>query len=468
MNGIRGDELENRLAAPGRRSDGSPLPSRRRAIEGLLAHVLAGDPAPALLTGESGTGKTWVWNALARELPAGWQFLPVALSGALNADGLLELIADRLRDDRVDGTPGLAANRLAIARALRSEADDGRRWILVVEDAQNASREVWEELAALAQASDTGGEPAGFACMILVGPTSLARHLMERRRPRLAERLGLHIHLLPLDLDECRQLIDATESGPIRGLDGRALEELQRQTCGNPRRLLRELRSRAMSPGRGSRPVPGAPAPVPVAPPARPELLPRERPVAASNPPTPGRPAGGLTAALIPTRPPLRVEEGLIEVGWGGSLESDSDDDDGDDEASDRAESSPQGSPRPAAVPAPAPAAASAVATEEALTSAEEAEELPSEEMIEDHYAAIQAWSEWARNRGRAADPAVAAASDSSERRAGARPRSAPVTDEPELDVPDTDPLASNVRAEAEHEHAPYSQLFSRLRQARP
>ena len=42
--------------------------------------------------------------------------------------------------------------------------------------------------------------------------------------------------------------------------------------------------------------------------------------------------------------------------------------------------------------------------------------ELPSEEMIEDHYAALQAWTEWAKNRGRASIPSATAAGEQVER----------------------------------------------------
>ena len=85
---------------------------------------------------------------------------------------------------------------------------------------------------------------------------------------------------------------------------------------------------------------------------------------------------------------------------------------------------------------------------------------LPSEETIEDHYAALQAWTEWARNRGRASSPDAPSGI------------SAPVQSPQEMmddlaSVEDESRLAAGLRAESQHEHAPYSQLFTTLRQSR-
>ncbi|WP_168221795.1 ExeA family protein [Aquisphaera giovannonii] len=470
------------------------MPSRRRALDALTAHVLAEGPGPALLTGEPGVGKSWLCRKMREELPPAWRTLSVAASGALDPAGLLELIADGLDPDD-EGTPrGLAANRLRIARSLREEAAEGRRWLLVLEEAQDASAGVWSELAALVHAMESDQVAAGFAGMLLVGTTGLTRLLMGRRRDPLAGRLGLHIHLPPLDVEECRVLV---ESEAPRPLDPSSLEDLHRRNGGNPRRILRAIRARSDR----SAPEP-APGPSPSTPGgSRPVRLPEAGRILAPTPAsvarasrTPERPyhaapgVAGLvetptTAALIPSRPPLRVEEGLIEVGWGGSLEADAagqDDADLEDAGVEgRVESLagprpiPAGDDTPAPPPRfsmdasilgdplPSPPQAAAVS----LPQADEAAELPSEEMVEDHYAALQAWAEWARNRGRAVDAEAEGPDPTAEARPSARPR-AYAAAAPEAAGPEAPP--SVVRVEAEHEHAPYGQLFSRLRQGRP
>ncbi len=82
--------------------------------------------------------------------------------------------------------------------------------------------------------------------------------------------------------------------------------------------------------------------------------------------------------------------------------------------------------------------------------------------MIEDHYAALQAWTEWARNRDRLTPPTAAA-----DRAAHARPSTPAGPDEDESSQETPPAQILGLRAETPHDHAPYSQLFTRLRQSR-
>ena len=84
--------------------------------------------------------------------------------------------------------------------------------------------------------------------------------------------------------------------------------------------------------------------------------------------------------------------------------------------------------------------------------------------MIEDHYAALQAWTEWAKNRGRARSPSATAASEQAD--SVQATKATVVRAEDERTTAEEFPLLG-LRAETQHEHAPYSQLFSRLRQSR-
>ena len=153
----------------------------------------------------------------------------------------------------------------------------------------------------------------------------------------------------------------------MSGIDPDRMERWHRDSGGNPARLLRML----------AREVP-----------ARKAIATAGEPSSSSEP-------------LVPSRPPLRVEEGLIEVGW-------------DSEE-----------------PEPEPGMG--------------------EEPVADHYAALQAWDEWARNQGRSRVPLL------------------PDPIDPELES-DEEPeeLPSEhvhaTRAEAAQEFAPYSQLFSRAK----
>jgi len=138
----------------------------------------------------------------------------------------------------------------------------------------------------------------------------------------------------------------------------------------------------------------------------------------------------------------------LIEVGWGGNLE---------------AEAAVSAGESVAPLVAALPAAGESESPGEEMIEEHEGE-LPSEEMIEDHYAALQAWTEWAKNRGRASSPSATAASEQVERAAVSKAAMVPAEDGryavEEFPAP-------SLRAELQHEHAPYSHLFSRLRQSK-
>jgi general secretion pathway protein A len=88
---------------------------------------------------------------------------------------------------------------------------------------------------------------------------------------------------------------------------------------------------------------------------------------------------------------------------------------------------------------------------------------LESVETIDDRYAALQAWNEWSRNRGRSPSPAP--------------PDQAVPAVEPPLAAESAAEVTArggseghgspNVWVEGEQGFAPYGQLFSRLRQSR-
>ncbi len=238
--------------------DGDPgrlaVSSRRRALERLGAAVVAGRDGPALITGEPGAGKTWLADRLVDELPAGWRALSIELTSALDALEFLRLVADALglpMSDRV------GAVRLRIQAALEDDATEGRNWLIVIDEAHRASTAVWEELDLLA---GTLGRPSGFGAMVVMGRTELTRELATRRLDGWAIRLGLHIHLMPLDLDEARELL--AHHGRAGLLAEPALEALHRDALGNPRILLRLAESRGRSNqslAQGRRPEPSRP-----------------------------------------------------------------------------------------------------------------------------------------------------------------------------------------------------------------
>ncbi len=418
----------------GRRAINDParraVSSRRRALERLRVAVGDGRKGPVLITGEAGAGKTWLVERLAERLPAGWRALTIELTSALDSLEFLRLVADSLG---LPMTDKVGTARLRIRAALEDDSADDRNWLLIIDEAHLGSPSAWEELQILAGSL---GRPGGFAAMSILGRTELAREMATRRMDAWANRLGLHIHLMPMDLDEARELLGFHNYKNTSSES--ALEELHRDTLGNPRRLLRLAESRAWATRPG---LETSKAENETRHPERSMTSPRKErpaePVAPPNGSVQPHDAGSNARgpSLIPSKPPIRFEDGLVEVGWDGDLESE-----------------------PTQIdPVPADQDDSAAAEPGR----------PDDEPVEDRYAALQAWTEWTRNRER---PQVA---DGRSGMPEVESDSVAGSDDDSLDEPtdEADPSSvatpATIRAENPHDFAPYSQLFTRLRQSR-
>ncbi len=409
--------------------------SRRRALDRLEHAIAAGPTGPFLITGEAGAGKTWLARRLVHDLPACWRSVSVDLAMAMDGLELLRLIAHALGRSIKNR---LGAARLQVHAALEDEAADGRRWLLVVDEAQRGSALAWDEIRAIINRM---GQPGAFAAVAIVGRTELARVGSTLRQSACASALSVHVHLTPLDVDEASELL---ECGDCDDLEQRhALEELHRDSGGNPGVLLR-LAQTHTGPWRsastsGSRSVPAGPA-QPHQPSASPPRLTsnvpaRDQRPAAAQPRSDERIVDVQSSMLplIPSRPPLRDEDGLVEVGWDGELEGELDATDG--------EGAPSG----------------AGSSDDPVFG---------EESIEDRYARLQAWMEQTRSQGRAAlSPTLDAHHGMPAGLVGPE-ELAEVESTTEAESP-ADAARPAVRAEGQHEFAPYSQLFTRFRQSK-
>lgn len=430
-------------------SEDFALPSRGEAIVAVRPAIEA-QVGPVLMTGEAGVGKTWLWRRLQSEMSPNWRWSVLDVPPVIDPAALYHLIGHGL------GLPASAVAdeaRLALADFLREANADGVRWALVLDEAHNGSAMLFEEVRLLANRL---GRPDGFSAMLLVGQTSLACRLATRPLKSLAVRLAAHVHLRCLDVAEARALLNCLL--PTLGWDEPTLERHHRDAGGNPRGMLLAARYAIASPGRR---LLERPRTDPTLPPVRPRLATD----AADNP----REIWG-TPIVGPMRPPLRVGDGMIEVGWEPSPDAGA-------EAGAEPGSTTAIAPSPlpvtesidAPVPPVAPVRSPMVGRPHLETDPDPEPEPETDpetetvEPIEDHYAALQAWNDRSRNQDRVLP-------------AGTRDDTMePVSPAGGADLEaDVDPLPDmhgqphpSVWIEGQHGFAPYGQLFSRLRQAR-
>jgi general secretion pathway protein A len=116
-----------------------------------MAHLMygvKGEGGIVLLTGEVGTGKTTVCRSLIETLPDGID-VAFILNPRMNAVELLQTICEEFHIDIAQATPGIKTYIDALNAKLLANHALGRRAILIVDEAQNLSTEVLEQLRLL-------------------------------------------------------------------------------------------------------------------------------------------------------------------------------------------------------------------------------------------------------------------------------------------------------------------------------
>jgi type II secretory pathway predicted ATPase ExeA len=221
-----------------------PATAHEQAGRRLLEAVHAGE-AVALLTGEPGTGKTLVALRLVAALgePATVAFL--THTGSSEAADLWRAVLFDLGQPWHG--PGGLEPRLALTDFLLKQFGEGRRTVLVIDEAHHLPARLLEELRMLTNLESRQGRAIQ---VVLVGQPRLARRLARPKLASLSQRVAVRVHLPPLDVHEAADYLvhhlRAAGGRPDRLMTEEALELLAAGARGVPR-LLGQAAERAFA-----------------------------------------------------------------------------------------------------------------------------------------------------------------------------------------------------------------------------
>jgi general secretion pathway protein A len=212
-----------------------------------LAHLLYGigeGGSFVQLTGEVGTGKTTVCRALLEQLPADVD-VAMIFNPRLTSVELLGAVCDELRVPYPAGTTSLKVLVDALSQALLDAHAKGRRTVLIIDEAQNLSARVLEEVRLLTNLETTTQK---LLQVVLIGQPELAELLARRNLRQLSQRVTARYHLRSFSEEESQRYIQhrmeiAGQRQPI--FTKQAVRAAHRLARGIPR-LLNTICDRAL------------------------------------------------------------------------------------------------------------------------------------------------------------------------------------------------------------------------------
>jgi general secretion pathway protein A len=218
-----------------------------RAHQEALAHLqfgLSDSGGFVQLTGEVGTGKTLLIRALAERQPHDVD-VALILYPVLNVAEFVVAICDELRIPH----PGEHASLKQLIDALNTHLLQsharGRRTVLIIDEAQNLSREVLEQIRLLTNLETTKQK---LLQIILIGQPELATLLAQQDLRQLAQRITARYRLTALTHEETRDYIAhrCRVAGATRPLFDRGAVRRVHALAGGVPRLINVICDRAL------------------------------------------------------------------------------------------------------------------------------------------------------------------------------------------------------------------------------
>ena len=212
-----------------------------------LAHLLYGirsDSGFVLLTGEVGTGKTTVCRCLLEQLPENTD-VAFILNPKVSVNEMLCSICDELGISYEKHDSSIKTYVDAINRYLLQQHAAGRNTVVIIDEAQNLSLDVLEQLRLLTNLETNERK---LMRIILLGQPELESMLSRPELRQLEQRITARYHLGPLDRSEIgayvsHRLAVAGRSETV--FSPRVIASLYRKTHGIPR-LINVICDRAM------------------------------------------------------------------------------------------------------------------------------------------------------------------------------------------------------------------------------
>jgi general secretion pathway protein A len=172
-------------------------PQHREALAHLLFGVGSGGGF-VQLTGEVGTGKTTICRCLVEQLPDDVD-VALILNPRISGLELVASLCDELKIAYPHNTSSIKVLTDALNAYLLTSHANGRRTVLILDEAQSLSAEALEEVRLLTNLETTREK---LLQIVLVGQPELRDLLARDDLRQLAQRITARYHLLPISRDE--------------------------------------------------------------------------------------------------------------------------------------------------------------------------------------------------------------------------------------------------------------------------
>jgi general secretion pathway protein A len=216
------------------------MSERHREALAHLLYGIGGGGGFVLLTGEIGAGKTTVCRCLLEQIPANCNVAYI-FNPKLTVDELLRSICDEFRIRFAHEGPGAATVKDyvdALNGYLMAAHAEGQNNVLIIDEAQNLSADVLEQLRLLTNLETNEHK---LLQIILIGQPELRAMLARPELEQLAQRVIARYHLDSLSAQETARYIlhrlsvaGLTGEPPIRP---KLMRRIHLLTQGVPRRI---------------------------------------------------------------------------------------------------------------------------------------------------------------------------------------------------------------------------------------